>query len=57
MSSGKWIGSGDILVAIGIGFLLATPGHVILWLLLSYIVGGIVAVVLIVIVMLTNGAL
>ncbi|HAI97972.1 TPA: hypothetical protein DCL30_00310 [Candidatus Peribacteria bacterium] len=46
LSSGKWIGSGDILVAIGIGFLLATPGHVILWLLLSYIVGGIVAATL-----------
>ncbi|MDD5026409.1 MAG: prepilin peptidase [Candidatus Peribacteraceae bacterium] len=46
ISSGKWIGSGDILVAIGIGFLLATPGHVILWLLLSYIVGGVVAATL-----------
>jgi len=42
-SSGKWVGSGDIILAAGIGFLLPDWQMVLLALALSYIVGGAIA--------------
>ena len=42
-SSGRWVGSGDIILAAGIGFLLGDLQRVILALALSYIMGGAIA--------------
>jgi prepilin signal peptidase PulO-like enzyme (type II secretory pathway) len=44
ISRGKWVGTGDILLAIGIGFLLTSTAQVVLWLLLSYFFGGVAAI-------------
>ncbi len=46
ISRGRWVGSGDILLATGIGFLLTDPAQVILALGLAYVLGAAVAVVL-----------
>ncbi|MFH0770017.1 MAG: prepilin peptidase [Candidatus Peregrinibacteria bacterium] len=46
LSRGKWVGSGDILLAAGVGFALGSIGDVLLWLGLSYIIGGCIAAVL-----------
>lgn len=46
MSRGKWIGSGDILIGFGAGLLLLTWQLVVIALLLSYVIGAIVASIL-----------
>lgn len=46
ISKGKWIGSGDIILAVGFGFLLVRWEYVLICLFLSYIIGAIIAVAL-----------
>ncbi len=46
LSRGRWVGSGDIFLAAGIGALVGTPALTVLALALSYIIGSLVAVVL-----------
>lgn len=46
LSRGAWVGSGDILLAIGIGFLLADWRLMLLCLLLAYVAGACVAAAL-----------
>jgi len=48
LSGGKWVGSGDIILAAGLGFLLGGISDVVLMLGISYIAGAIVAVLLLV---------
>lgn len=43
LSSGKWVGSGDIILAAGIGFLLGNWEYVLVMLGVSYIIGSLVA--------------
>ena len=43
LSSGKWVGSGDIILAAGIGFLLGNWEYVLVMLGVSYIVGSLAA--------------
>ena len=43
LSRGRWIGSCDVLLAFGIGALLARPAAVLLWLLFTYMSGAVVA--------------
>jgi len=43
MSAGKWVGSGDIILAAGIGFLLGNWEYVLVMLGVSYIAGSLVA--------------
>lgn len=45
ISKGKWIGSGDIMLGAAIGLLLGWPG-ILLALLIAYLVGSVVAVIL-----------
>lgn len=45
-SRGRWVGSGDILLAAAIGMLLGTAQNAVWMLLLSYIIGANVAIVL-----------
>ena len=45
-SRGRWVGSGDILLSAGLGMLLGTWQQVVLSLMLSYILGAIVATML-----------
>ena len=47
LSEGKWVGSGDIILAAGIGFLLAHWIDVVLMIGASYIIGAVVALWLI----------
>lgn len=46
LSRGRWVGSGDILLGIGIGFLLGGIACALLCLALAYILGSIVALIL-----------
>jgi prepilin signal peptidase PulO-like enzyme (type II secretory pathway) len=46
VSRGKWVGSGDIILAAGMGALLGTWQKTLVFLFLSYIIGALVAVVL-----------
>ncbi len=48
LSSGKWVGSGDIILAAGIGFLLGNWEYVLVMIGVSYIIGSIVALPLLV---------
>ncbi len=43
LSRGRWVGSGDILLGVGIGFLLGSMAPALLCLGLSYVLGAIVA--------------
>ena len=47
ISRGKWVGSGDIILAVGLGFLLSSVQEVVIALGASYILGAVVAIVLI----------
>lgn len=46
VSRGRWVGSGDILLAVGLGFLLRRLDLTILMLMLGYILGAVVASVM-----------
>ena len=46
ISRGKWVGSGDILLAVSIGLLLGGFSRALFCLALSYIIGGVVASIL-----------
>lgn len=43
ISRGRWVGSGDLLLALAIGSLLGTWEYVVAWIFLAYILGGIAA--------------
>lgn len=46
LSRGKWIGSGDVLLSVGIGILVGHFAYAMLVVLIAYIIGGIAALVL-----------
>ncbi len=46
LSRGKWVGSGDIFLAAGIGALLGSPALIILAVALSYIIGSVIALLM-----------
>ncbi|MEK7591617.1 MAG: prepilin peptidase [Patescibacteria group bacterium] len=46
LSKGKWVGSGDVLLALGIGALMQSWVLGILWLGLSYMIGAVLACIL-----------
>ncbi|MFH1443985.1 MAG: prepilin peptidase [Candidatus Peregrinibacteria bacterium] len=46
LSKGRWMGSGDIILGIGIGFLLGSATYALLCLGLAYVLGAVVAVFL-----------
>lgn len=48
ISRGRWVGSADVLVGVGVGALLGNWRNVLLALMLSYIVGGTMAVCLLI---------
>lgn len=48
LSRGRWVGSGDIILGVGIGALMGTAPMTLLWLWISYVGGAIVALILLV---------
>jgi leader peptidase (prepilin peptidase)/N-methyltransferase len=46
LSRGRWVGSGDVFLSIGIGALMGTWQMTLLWLWLSYVSGALIAVFL-----------
>jgi prepilin signal peptidase PulO-like enzyme (type II secretory pathway) len=46
LSRGRWVGSGDILLAMALGLLLGSWQHVIIMLMVAYIVGALLVSVL-----------
>lgn len=48
LSKGRWVGSGDVLLALGVGSLMQSWTFSVLWLGLSYMIGAVVACFLLV---------
>ena len=46
LSRGKWMGSGDVILAIGLGALVGDSIAGLIWVLLSYMIGSVIASVL-----------
>jgi prepilin signal peptidase PulO-like enzyme (type II secretory pathway) len=48
LSKGKWIGSGDIILGAGIGFLVGSWQMMIMCMMMTYIIGAVVAIALVI---------
>lgn len=46
LSRGKWMGSGDVILAVGLGALVGDSVAGLIWILLSYMIGSVIASVL-----------
>ena len=47
-SRGKWMGSGDVILAVGLGALVGDSVSGLLWILFSYMIGSVIALVLLI---------